>query len=96
MGIFHMGHSGRFPRGKPAATVTLPNHNYFTSFVYAVLLCDHTNGCEAYSFTTDGYGIFIVRTHFCLCRTHERGGGGEVRHKGRVSWPEFRAQRKVQ
>ena len=32
----------------------------------------------AYSFTTDGYGIFNVRTNLGTCRTHEvwSGGGG--------------------
>ena len=31
--------------------------------MYAVSLCSCTIGCEAYSFTTDGYGIFNVCTH---------------------------------
>ena len=31
--------------------------------VHAVLLCDHITGCEAFSFTTDGYGIFNVCTN---------------------------------
>ena len=30
-------------------------------FLCAVFLCFHTTGCEAYSFTTDGYGIFNER-----------------------------------
>ena len=33
-----------------------------TNLVYAVFLCDHTTDYEAYSFTTDEYGIFNVRT----------------------------------
>ena len=32
------------------------------SLVYAVFLCDHTTGCEAYSFTTGGYVIFNTHT----------------------------------
>ena len=40
--------------------------------------CFHTTNCEADSFTTDGYGIFKVRTNVGACRTHEgvAGGGG--------------------
>ena len=39
------------------------------SFVY------HTTGCEAYSFTTDGYGILNVYTNVGVCRTHKGGSG---------------------
>ena len=35
--------------------------------VYAVFLCRHTADCEAYSFRTDSYGIFNVRTHSGQC-----------------------------
>ena len=35
----------------------------------AVFLCSHTTGCEAYSFATDRYGIFNVRTNLGACRT---------------------------
>ena len=35
--------------------------------MYAVFLCDPTTGCEAYSFTRDGYGIFNVRTNLSAC-----------------------------
>ena len=35
--------------------------------------CFHTSSCEAYSFTTDGYGIFNVSTHLGACRPHEVG-----------------------
>ena len=38
--------------------------------MYAECLCDHTTGCGASSFTTDGYGIFNVR-NLGACRTHE-------------------------
>ena len=35
-----------------------------TSLVCAVFVCDRTLlGCESFSFTADGYGIFNVRTH---------------------------------
>ena len=43
--------------------------------VYTVFLCDHATGCEAYSFTTDGYGIFNAPTNLGACRTHEGGSG---------------------
>ena len=32
-----------------------------------------TAGCEAYSFATDRYGVFNVRTALDACRTHEGG-----------------------
>ena len=70
-GCFPQGNSGCFPQGKPGATVELPNLNQITSPVYAVLLCDHTTSCEAYSFTTDGYGIFNVRTILGAYHTHK-------------------------
>ena len=35
----------------------------------------HTTGCEAYSFTTDGYGIINMRIHVGACRTHAAGSG---------------------
>ena len=41
--------------------------------MYAVFLCDRTTGCKAYSFTTDGYGIFNSRTNLSACRTDEGG-----------------------
>ena len=52
-----------------------------TSLVYAVFVCDRTTGCEceAYSFTTDGYGIFNVRTNVGACCAHEGEEGGGVR-----------------
>ena len=44
--------------------------------------CPHTIGCEAYSFTTDGYLIFNVRTHLGAWRAHKWGCGvAGVRHK---------------
>ena len=45
----------------------------FLFFMCAVFSCFHTTGCEAYSFTTDGYGIFNVRTNVGTYRTHEGG-----------------------
>ena len=47
---------------------------------------------EAYSFTTDGYGIFNVRTNLGACRTHERvgvGGGGGRGGRGGSSTNKF-------
>ena len=43
--------------------------------MYAIFFGDHTTGIEAYSFTTDGYEIFNVRTHLGARRTHEGGSG---------------------
>ena len=37
-------------------------------------VCDHTTGCEGYSFTTDGHGIFIVLEHLGACRTRKDSG----------------------
>ena len=54
----------------------------------SVLSCIHIAGCEAYSFTTYGYGIFNVRRNLGACRrlrTKGREEGGEggrgVRHR---------------
>ena len=41
----------------------------------AVFLCDHTTSREAFSFTTDEYETFNVRTHLDACHTHEGGSG---------------------
>ena len=41
----------------------------------AAFLCFHTIGCEAYSFTTDGHGIFNLSKKLGACRTHEDGSG---------------------
>ena len=58
MGFFLMGNSGRLPRGKPPAIES----RYPTLFKYYPSVCTvvlyHTTGCEAYSFTTNGHGIF--------------------------------------
>ena len=43
-----------FPRGKQAAIVW----RYLLFSLCAMFSCFHTTGCEAYSFTTNGYGIF--------------------------------------
>ena len=41
----------------------------------AMFPCFQTTGCEAYSFTIDGYEIFNVRTHVGACCSHEWGSG---------------------
>ena len=74
--------SGCFPRGKRAATV-----RRYPAFVFplcAVCSCFHTTGCQAYSFTTDGYGIFNVCTNLGAWSTCIRKGGQTQRsmHKG--------------
>ena len=55
--------------------------------MHAVFSCVHISNCdEAYSFTTDGYGIFNMRTNLGAFRTQERGcgrqGGGEGEGEG--------------
>ena len=57
----------------------------FSSPLCAVFLCFHTNGCEANSFTTDGYRIFNMRINLRACRTH-RGGGGQAQTSLHESW----------
>ena len=71
----YTGNSGWFPLGKRAAIERrYPDLFYFLCAVFSYF---HTTGCEAYSFTTDGYGNFNMRTNVGACRTHEWG----VRHK---------------
>ena len=41
----------------------------------AVFSCFYSTGCEAYSFTTDEYGMFTMRTNVGVCSTHEKGSG---------------------
>ena len=61
------GNWGSFPQGKRATTVRnypappLPPHPPPRPLC-AVVSCCHTTGCKAYTFTTDGYGSFNVRT----------------------------------
>ena len=64
------GNSGCFPLGKRAAIVR--RYLTFLFTLHAVFSCFHT---EAYSFTTDGYGIFNMRINVGACRTNEGGGG---------------------
>ena len=73
------GNSGCFSQGKASSHSTaLYTQLFFLLFFFflcAVFSCFHSTGCEAYSFTTDGYGIFNVRKNLGACRTH--GGGSE-------------------
>ena len=48
---------------------------FFHCFLCAVFLCFYTSGCEVYSFTTDRFGIFNVRTNLGACRTHKGESG---------------------
>ena len=66
------GNSDCFPRGKRAPIVRWAIQLPPPPLVFS---CFHTTVCEAYSFKTDGYGIFNVRTHVGACRTHEGGSG---------------------
>ena len=50
----------------------------WVNLVYAVFLCDHTTGCEAYSFMTDGYGIFNVRTNLGACSIYTKWGQAQT------------------
>ena len=64
-----------YPRKASCDRVALPSLNQFLTesrypaltipnlVVYAVILYDHTTGCEAQSLTIDGYEIFNVRTN---------------------------------
>ena len=63
------GNSGCFLRGKRAATVR--RYPAFSLSLYAVFSCFYTTGFVAYSFTTDRYGIFNVRTNLSVCRTYK-------------------------
>ena len=65
---------GCFPRkSKRGATQLF----FLFSCVQCFLSCFWPTGCEAYSFTTDGYGIFTVRTHLGarVPYTDTKGGG---------------------
>ena len=79
------GNSGCCPLGKLAAIV----QRYSTVFVFPCVQCFrqcfHTTGGEAYSFTTDGYGIFKMRTYLGACRAHEGVGVGVSRGGGHTS-----------
>ena len=60
------------PGGNRAATVRR-YPAFFLLTLRAVFSCFHTDGYEAYSLTTDGYGIFNVRTKLGACRSQEGG-----------------------
>ena len=40
---------GEFPHGKCGWLTATESRYTITSFVYAVFLCDHTTGCDAYT-----------------------------------------------
>ena len=71
--------------GRPAESLTqspecrslgcLVRKNYGETGKVGRSACFHTTRCEAYSFTTDGYGIFNMRTSLGVCRTYEGGSG---------------------
>ena len=50
-------------------------HFGWFNLVYSVFLCDHTTGCDDYSFITNEYGIFNVHTNLGACCTHEGVSG---------------------
>ena len=56
--------------GSSLSTV-LPSFFLLFPHVCAMFCCFHTTGCEAYSFMSDGYGIFNMRTNVGACLTHE-------------------------
>ena len=67
------GEFGPFSPGKASSHSARNPPCFF--LLCAVFSWFHTTGCEAYSFTTDGYGIFNVRTNVRACRRHEGGSG---------------------
>ena len=72
-------HSGLLsPQGKASShSAELPS--FFPSFsLCAVFLCFHSTGFEAYSFMTNRYRIFNVRTNLDACLTHEWGEGSHT------------------
>ena len=68
------GNLGCFSQGKLAAIARCYAALGFFP-LWAMFLCLHTTGSEAYSFTTDRYGIFNVRTNLGACCSHEGGSG---------------------
>ena len=59
--------------GKATIVVRRKTASFFCSFpLCAVFSCFHTTDCEAYSFRTDGYGIFNVRTNLGVGRRGAR------------------------
>ena len=71
------GNTVCFRRGKRAGrqSAALPSFFIILCFCVRTFSCFHTTVCEAYSFATDGYWIFNVRTHLGACRTHEWRSG---------------------
>ena len=61
-----------FPGKANSHSTALPS---LVVFVCAVFAYVHTTGCDAYSFTTDEYGIFNLRTNLGAWRVHEGGSG---------------------
>ena len=60
----HGNFGGCFTPGKASSHSTAALPSFVILFlICSVFACFHTTGCEAYSFTTDGYGIVNVRTH---------------------------------
>ena len=77
MGYFSWEISVAFPWGKPAA---LKSHyptliNFLEPSACGIFVCGHTTGCEAYYFTTDGYGIFNMHTNVGAWCTYQGGSG---------------------
>ena len=76
MGNFPMGNWCRFPLRKARCDSRSTQPSLIPSLMYAIFWCDRTTGCEAYSFTADGYGIFNMCTINLGARcTHEGGSG---------------------
>ena len=71
MGISPMENVGRFPQGKPAPTVALPNPNESACWVFSCL--HNPPNSDMY------YRIFNMRTWLFLCvRVHTGGGIGHT------------------
>ena len=71
---FPLGKRAAVSRCYPAAFLFL--FVFLGFFLFETFSCFRTTGCEAYSFTADGYGIFNVRAKLGPCRAHAGWGGG--------------------
>ena len=81
----YIENSGCFPRGGKQADIgaLLPSFVFF--FLLAAFSCFYTISREAYSFTTDGHGIFKVRTNLGACHIHTKGCQAQTSlHKSRL------------
>ena len=72
------GKFGMLSLGKASSHSAALPRSLLLFFLCVVFSCLRTFHCEAYSFTTDGYGIFNMRANLGACYAHE---WGSCRHK---------------